>query len=264
MAPDKPYIFTSNHWFAEDFIAVLSCLDRNAFILFGSRDQVEHNPVMIFPWLNGIVFVDRMNKASRRDSVLKMVRLLNNGTSILLFPEGTYNSSENLLCLKLFPGPYTLNQETGVPVIPIAVYTLPELTSIYVNFGNPMDFGSMGQAEAMELLRDTLASMHYEHIIKYGGTLTRDKLIGDYHLEHMVRRRMEHMKQKWSRDVWDEELMEYTDRTITEAKTVRAELNRVAITPANAHILAPILVRHEEDVRYDFKHYMKETWDKQL
>lgn len=203
----------------------------------------------------------RLPSVHRRHQQVHQLRRVHHQvrTSILLFPEGTYNSSENLLCLKLFQGPYTLNQETGVPMIPIAVYTLPELTSIYVNFGNPMDFGSMGQAGAMELLRDTLASMHYEHIIKYGGTLTRDKLFGDYHLEHMVRRRMEHMKQKWSRDVWDEELMEYTDRTITEAKTVRAELNRVAITPANAHILAPILVRHEEDARYDFKHYMKET-----
>ena len=39
----------------------------------------------------------------------KMNRVLKAGNSILIFPEGRWNDSENLLCQKLFAGPYNLS-----------------------------------------------------------------------------------------------------------------------------------------------------------
>ena len=42
----KPYIFVSTHSFDEDIIAAIASLDRNAYILMGTTDQIEHNPQM--------------------------------------------------------------------------------------------------------------------------------------------------------------------------------------------------------------------------
>ncbi len=261
---DTPYIFASNHWFLEDFMISLAKLDRDVFTLFGSTNQIESHPVISFlTWLPGMVYVDRTDRKKRQDAMNKMIRLLKSGTSVLLFPEGAYNNTENLLCLPLFASPYMLNQATGAKVVPIAVYTLPELNTIYGNYGDPMDFTGMERNEAMELLRDTLASMHYEHIEKYGGLLQRSDLENrDYRMDYMMQRREEYMKMKFTRDVWDEELSTYHDRRITEPQAVREELSGVSITAANAHILAPIQARHEEDVKYDFVRFMHETWDK--
>lgn len=262
----EAYIFASNHWFLEDFMITLATVDRDVFTLFGSTDQIEHSPASTFPiWLSGMVYVDRTNKEKRLDGIEKMSRLLKSGASVLVFPEGMYNNSENLLCLKMFSSPYTLNQETGAKVVPIAVYTLPELDTFYINYGEPMDFTGMERKEAMELLRDTIATMHYEHIEKYGGLLKRSELDGrDIHMDFMLQRRQEYLKMHWTRDVWDEELMEYKDRNITEAKDVREELSKVKVSSRNAHILAPTLARHKEDIKYDFKQFMKNTWDKTL
>ena len=264
LEPGKPYIFASNHWFMEDFMIALATLDRCAFTLFGSTDQIEHQISSFFVWLTGMIYVDRVDREKRHDATAKMTRLLNSGMSVLIYPEGAYNNTDNLLCEQMYASPYVLNKATGAQVVPIAVYTLPELDTIYGNFGEPMDFDGMERAEAMELFRDIIATMHYEHIKKYGGLLTRAELEskGDYRLDFMSQRRAEYLKTKWSKDVWDEELLTYHDKSIVDPKTVREELRRAKITPQNAHILAPILARHEEDVKYDFKRFMKETWDK--
>lgn len=42
----QPYIFASTHYFVEDIIANLAVIDRNAWILIGTTDQLEHNPQM--------------------------------------------------------------------------------------------------------------------------------------------------------------------------------------------------------------------------
>lgn len=101
----KLYIFTSTHFFDEDVIANLISLDRNAWILFGTTNQLEYNRQTYAAWLNGMIYIDRMDAQSRKDSVAKMKRILQAGSSILMFPEGGWNNTENLLIQKLFPGP---------------------------------------------------------------------------------------------------------------------------------------------------------------
>lgn len=66
-------------------------------MLIGTPDQVEHNPAMCTAWLNGMVFVDKLNAQIRKDSIEKMVRILESGSSVILYPEGAWNNTENLL-----------------------------------------------------------------------------------------------------------------------------------------------------------------------
>lgn len=41
-----PYIFASTHGFVDDAITNCACIDRSAYLLVGTPDQVEHNPLM--------------------------------------------------------------------------------------------------------------------------------------------------------------------------------------------------------------------------
>ena len=261
LEPNEPYIFASTHSFSEDINVALANLDRNAFLLLGSTNQVEYNRGVYCAWLNGLVYVNRLDPKSRKESMQKMIRLLNSGTSVLIFPEGQYNNTPNLLCQKLFASPYTLNQTTGAKVVPVSSYTLPELDTIYINYGNPINFNNMTKKEALTYLRDILATMQYEQIEKYGGVLSRASLEGkDFLLEFLEQRMQEYLKERWTKDVWDEEIFDFIDKDVTEAKTVRESLANVAITKNNAQLIAPVLTKRLEDQKYDFKTYIKTNW----
>ena len=69
---------------------------------------------MYAAWLNGFIYVDRNNTQSRKDAINKMLRVLKNGNSVLIFPEGVLNNSENLLCMPLYPGVYHMATEMNV------------------------------------------------------------------------------------------------------------------------------------------------------
>ena len=259
---DEQYIFASTHYFNEDIIAGMAAIDRSAYALIGTTDQVDNNPLMYAAWLYGLIYVDRNDPESRKQSVLKMEKVLNNGSSVIMFPEGGWNNTENLLCQRLFAGPYVLSQLTGKKVVALSTFSDPESDTIHIMASDPIDMTNMSKEEALELLRDTMATMMFEQIEKYSTPYERSKYYEDIHMQHMESRRKEYLKEKWTRDVWDEELTVYKPKHITTAEEVRASLDNVHIDEKNAFIFAPILARREEDKKYDFKRYMKKNWNK--
>ena len=255
---NKPYIFASTHSFDEDIITVLATLDRNAYVLIGTTDQLEHNPAMYAAWLNGMIYVDRMNSSSRKESIKKMVRVLESGSSILIFPEGGWNNTENLLVQKLFAGPYILSKETGVQIVPISTFNEHNSKKIYIKYGEPFSAFNFDKKEALIKLRDIMATMMYEQIEKYSTPIKRCDLSLDARYNFMEERKNEYMRAKWTRDVWDEELTVYKDFPLQQ--DIRAGFDNVEITKDNAYIFAPILVKRIEDEKYDFKRYMHKNW----
>ena len=64
----KTYIFAAKHFFDEDAISVLQTIDRNVYLLHGTTDQMEHNPVFLAVWLNGMIYVNRLDQNSQKGS----------------------------------------------------------------------------------------------------------------------------------------------------------------------------------------------------
>jgi len=241
---DEAYIFASTHFHTEDIISNLAILDRNAYALMGTTDQIEHNPLMYGAWLNGFIYVNRLDEKSRKDSISKMERVLNAGNSILMWPEGGLNNTENLLCQKLFGGPYYLAKKTGKKVVPISNYLEPTTNTIYIRVGSPIDLTKYDKEEALDILRDLMATMMFDQIKYHSIPIKRSELTGDHHLAHMEDRRKEYLKEKWTRDVWDEELTTYKDEETKKHEEVMSK------------------VRVRKDDRYNFKKYMKENCKK--
>ena len=259
----RPYIFVAAHSFSEDIIATLATIDRNVYVLFGTTDQLEHNPKVYAAWLNGFIYVDRMNKESRNISVMKMERVLKSGTSVLIFGEGGFNNTENLLCQRLFAGPYFLVQNTGVQVVPVAPFYEFGSRDIYMNVGNPIDLTQYkNKNEALDVLRDAIATLVYENIERHASHLTRCEMGFDPRMDYMEQRRLEYLKNKWHRDVWKEELTVYLSPKERELQAISESMDKIVITKYNAAIMAPILNRQIEEKRYDFFAYMEANWDK--
>lgn len=259
----KAYIFVSLHNFVEDTIANLSTIDRNAYLLFGTTDQLEVNKEMYAAWLNGFIYVDRQDKQNRQDALLKMERVLKNGNSVLIFAEGGFNNTENLLCQKLFASPYILAKKTGLEVVPIAPFYEFGTNQIYMNVGNPVDLSVYDdKKEALLELRDILSTLLYNSIEKHSTKISRNDLGNNPRLDFMEQRKLEYLKTKWTKDVWDEELTQYLDSKDKEYIAVQESMDNIEITKDNAYIMGPILVKRLESLKYDFKNYMHKNWNK--
>lgn len=257
----KPYIFVSTHSFAEDAIANLASIDRNAYILFGSTDQLEHNPQVYAAWLNGLIYVNRREEISRKDSVKKMERILNSGSSVFLFPEGGWNNTENLLVLPLFSGPWLLSQRTKTPVVPVCAFCEKETNTVFLSYGKPLDLFYYSKDEALLLLRDTLATITYEALLKHSTKLIRSECPGDLHQSFCESRKQEYQNVLWTKDNWDEELVTYCKKGQELPKDVVKFVENVSITPSNAAVLAPFLIEYERYQKYDLKQYLRQTWN---
>lgn len=258
-----PYIFASTHSFCNDITVCLATIDRSVYLLIGATNQFEYNKLMYFVWLNGFIYVDRTDSSNRKSAVDKMEKVLKNGSSILLFPEGGFNNTENNLCNRLFSGTYQLAKRTGATVVPVAPFYEFGSDKIYVNYGNPIDLASFeNKEEAMQALRDIFSTMVYENIEKYSTPIIRNEMNGDIHLKFMEERRLEYLKYSWTRDVWEEELTRYLNHEEREAKKVLESYDDIKVDSHNAGIIAPMLVKRYEQVKYDFNTYMHDYWDK--
>lgn len=228
---DVPYIFASTHSFVDDVIVNYTCVDRSAYMLIGTPDQIEHNPAMYAAWLNGMVFVDKLNPQSREDSVEKMVRILKSGSSIILYPEGAWNNTENLLVQPLFAGPWILAQRTNCKIVPVAMYQEYKSNDIYYRVGVPLDLSGMEKREALNLLRNTMATMIYELMEKHATPLKRAELGATPRLDYIDERMREYLCTKWTRDDWAMEITIYRDKKLPPPpEQVRAGFDYVNIT----------------------------------
>lgn len=261
----KPYIFVSTHSFSEDIISALHIIDRNAYVLIGTRDQVDHNPQMYAAWINGMIYVDRYQTDKRKDAVDKMERILKSGTSVLIFAEGGYNHKENEPCMKLFNSPYYLAQRTGYEVVPIASFNEHYSKDIYINVGDPIALQGEDKREFRKEIRQELGTLQLENVFRHSSGLVRKEL-GDEPRFDFMKERMEYVygKVKWTgTDFIDEELVEFYDPEEPAPAQVRKSLSKVRLTRHNLIIFKPILLEMKQDQKYDFKAYMKKNWTQQ-
>ena len=106
---NKSYIYIGNHG---------SYLDAPAVILstptiFKPLGKIEMAKFPVFGWIykKMVIMVDRKDKESRAASVAALKAELNAGMSILLFPEGTMNTSE-LMLKDFYDGAFKISIET--------------------------------------------------------------------------------------------------------------------------------------------------------
>ena len=164
--PKEPVIFAATHGFREDVEHTVVMAGRQAYILNGVPAQVFNSFDGITSWLVGMILIDRTNKESRVSSVEKMLRALKLGSSIIMYPEGTWNKSPNELVSGLFPGVYEVARRSGALVVPIATYRNGKMA--YGIREEAFDICQYEKEEGIQVLRDKMATMQYELMESYG------------------------------------------------------------------------------------------------
>lgn len=258
---EQVYIFCCNHSFDEDAISCLASIDRNVYMLQGTTHQMEHNPVFLAMWLNGMIYIDRMNRESRRNGVEKMKRILTSGSSVLLFAEGGYNNTENQLIQPLFASPWILSKELGVKVVPLISFNDIGSDTIYMRAGKPMDLFVCDKQEALAMLRDEMSTIVWDIMEDHVPLVKRAELSTKPREDWMEVRKAVYDCQKWYEDVWEEEVTYYPGHGVTIPVKAREFVDKVNVNYKNAHIFADVLKRREEDKKYDLMKYLQENME---
>ena len=114
----KSYIYVSNHTSFLDLPGLVLALPGQ----FRPLAKKELLKLPIFGWIanSAAVIVDRSSHDSRVKSLERLTNVLSKGISILIFPEGTQNRSQNLL-QPFKDGAFRIALETRQPILPIMI-----------------------------------------------------------------------------------------------------------------------------------------------
>ncbi|WP_316846070.1 lysophospholipid acyltransferase family protein [Pedobacter psychrodurus] len=114
----QAYIYVGNHSSFLDAIAIVICIPQ----AFSPLGKIEMLNIPVFGWIYKrlVVMIDRSSRESRDQSVAELRKDLADGQSILIFPEGTMNKSDQPLN-PFYDGAFRLAIETQTPILPFAI-----------------------------------------------------------------------------------------------------------------------------------------------
>ena len=117
--PEGPCVFIANHQAYCDIMAVLKALEGKQ-VGFIAKDEFIKTPIL-GAWILKIrgLFIKRGDARESLKTIQEGVELLQQGFSLVIFPEGKRSCGEGLDEFK--PGSFKLATKAKVPVVPITI-----------------------------------------------------------------------------------------------------------------------------------------------
>ena len=113
---NKPYIFVANHISYLDAPIIVKTVRQPVRVL--GKVEMSYIPLFGFIYKNAIVTVDRGNAAKRANSVRILKSVVKKNISIFMFPEGTFNETNEPL-KDFYDGAFRIAIESKTPVKPV-------------------------------------------------------------------------------------------------------------------------------------------------
>lgn len=157
----RAYIYVGNHSSFLDAVAIVISVPQ----AFSPLGKIEMLKIPVFGWIYKrlVVMIDRSSRESRDHSVAELKKDLADGQSVLIFPEGTMNKSDQPLN-PFYDGAFRLAIETQTPILPFAILNsrahLPRTDPLLLNpgliktvFGEAIEVKDL-VAEDLEMLKE--------------------------------------------------------------------------------------------------------------
>jgi len=114
----RPYIFMANHLSAADIWSLYVAIPVPVRMI--AKKQLSKLPFVGWAMRVGrFIFIDRQNGTSARRSIEEAVRRIHEGTSVLIFPEGTRSRDGKLGPFK--KGGFHLAANSGADIVPVGI-----------------------------------------------------------------------------------------------------------------------------------------------
>ena len=154
---DGALIFAGNHKHAVDPTMVM--MSTNRVVHYMAKEE-------LFKGLHGKIFnkiglIKVYRGKPNYKAIEEAEKILNNGGTIGIFPEGTRNKTQNNL-LEFRKGAVRIAKSTNTPILPFAIKGEYKLfrKSITLEFGNPIDVSKMEIEEGKEYLRNEVLKLY--------------------------------------------------------------------------------------------------------
>lgn len=186
----QPVIFAVTHIGKWDFEIVNETI-REQFFVIAADFYALHGAIGgFFMNLNGVIYVDEEDKEDKANTKRMMIKLLQSGRNIMIFPEGTWNLSENEIIRDIAYGTADVAISAGAVIVPIAIEQYDK--HFVICQGRVLEPAKL-QADKQRLtmaLRDELAGLKWK-IWEKNGICRRSSLDNDYWDRFMQSRFME-------------------------------------------------------------------------
>jgi 1-acyl-sn-glycerol-3-phosphate acyltransferase len=158
LEPGRSYVFLANHQSLFD-IPVLIATSPGQIRMMAKRSLFQ---IPLFGWglkAGGFISVDRVDRSTATQTFAAAFARLRQGTSILLFPEGTRSLDDTLLPFQR--GGFLLALKSGLPIVPVGIRGSRAIQrrgsfairpgTVTVTYGAPIDPAAYGLRRKKEL-----------------------------------------------------------------------------------------------------------------
>lgn len=114
---NRQYVFVFNHISYLDIPVIMKSIRKQHFRILG-KAELAKVPIFGFIYRSAVVLVERSSAEKRARSVRQLKSVINKGISVVIAPEGTFNTTHQPL-KEFFDGAFKVAIETQTPVKPI-------------------------------------------------------------------------------------------------------------------------------------------------
>lgn len=229
----NPRIYACTHSGGDDIQRALQVANESAFLMLGNPGILYRLLIYKGLELNGVIPLETFNSEDRKIAYNRSIELLSSGGNLLIFPEGAWNVSPNLIVMKLFSGAVRMAQETGAEIVPIGVEQYDD--TFYFNIGENYTISDNSSKTIDELndeLREKLATLKWE-IYETQPVLEHD-ILNDNYLSTFQREIIERCNPKYGFTLEDALLECYHDKKIVSEEEVFRFMKELEIGCHNA------------------------------
>ena len=165
----KARIYACTHVGGDDALFVYEAYKDQSYWFWGDVGYRYKTIDYLLVTLNGTIEVDTWDKTDRRNARNTAIKVLKKHGNILIFPEGTWNITENKPVMDLYTGAAEMAIESGADIIPLAVERYGD--TWFINIGENISSEKYDPDMKRELtddLRDAMATLKWEIFEKYG------------------------------------------------------------------------------------------------
>ena len=259
---DKPVIYAITHVGMYDYQIVSEAIRDHQYPFAGDPETMYRSTDGLVLALNGVVLCDTDSKEDRHIATEKSKELLRANENLLIYPEGIWNLSPNLLSLPLFPGIINMSLETGCDIIPVAVEQYGN--EFYVNIGENFKLDNTQVSDKDNLkeyvnqkrqeLREKFATLKWE--IFESVPLEKRKNLGTYEEEYekFINTRLnEWVDPKTKKPYYNKQILKkrtFREKNVDMAEDVYSYFQKVKINKNNAFMFRkdnslPVSVQEE-------------------
>lgn len=176
---ERSIIFALTHIGKWDFEIVNEQIKEQFFVIAADFMHMYGTVSGFFMRLNGVIYVDEESKEDKSNTKDIMIKLLQTGKNVMIFPEGTWNLSENEIVCDIAYGTADAAISANAVIVPIAVEQYGK--HFVICSGNVLDpiRLQISKHNLTMLLRDEMASLKWK-IWERKGIIHRNTLSIDY------------------------------------------------------------------------------------